>query len=64
LLQESWKDLFVLHLSQWAIPWDLGALMASRQAQLKSGGHISPCEEEIIDMEVKTMQVRAVYVMH
>ena len=23
LLQESWKDLFLLHFSQWSIPWDL-----------------------------------------
>jgi hypothetical protein len=31
--------------------------MASRQSQLKAGGHIRSNEEEITDMEVKTMQV-------
>ena len=35
--------------------------MASRQSQLKAGGHINPNEEEITDMEVKTMQVH--YIM-
>ncbi|XP_037047282.1 nuclear receptor subfamily 2 group E member 1 [Bradysia coprophila] len=29
LLQESWKELFLLNLSQWAVPWDLGALLDS-----------------------------------
>ncbi|CAH1184281.1 unnamed protein product, partial [Phyllotreta striolata] len=23
LLQESWKELFLLHLAQWSVPWDL-----------------------------------------
>jgi len=31
--------------------------MTSRMVQLKAGGHISQCEEEIVDMEIKTMQV-------
>ena len=31
--------------------------MATRQSQLKAGGHIKANEEEITDMEVKTMQV-------
>ena len=58
LLQESWKDLFILHLSQWAIPWDLSNLLMSRQNQLRKSGNIMPNEEEIIDMEMKSMQVR------
>ena len=31
--------------------------MSSRMVQLKAGGHISQSEEEIVDMEIKTMQV-------
>ena len=57
LLQESWKDLFLLHLSQWAVPWDLSNLLNTRQNSLRTNGHILPIEEEVFDMEVKTMQV-------
>ena len=57
LLQESWKDLFLLHLSQWAVPWDLANLLNTRQTSLRTNGHILPIEEEVFDMEVKTMQV-------
>ena len=59
LLQESWKDLFLLHLSQWAVPWDLSNLLNTRQNSLRTNGHILPIEEEVFDMEVKTMQVNA-----
>ena len=55
LLQESWKDLFLLHLSQWAVPWDLSNLLNTRQNSLRTNGHILPIEEEVFDMEVKTM---------
>lgn len=27
--QESWKELFLLNLAQWSVPWDLGALLES-----------------------------------
>lgn len=56
LLQESWKDLFLLHLSQWAVPWDLSHLLNGRQSSLRANGHIPAVEEEVFDMEVKTMQ--------
>ena len=58
LLQESWKDLFLLHLSQWAVPWDLSNLLNNRQNSLRTNGHILSIEEEVVDMEIKTMQVR------
>ena len=57
LLQESWKDLFLLHLSQWAVPWDLSNLLNTRQNSLRNNGHILSIEEEVVDMEIKTMQV-------
>ena len=58
MLQESWKDLFLLHLSQWAVPWDLSNLLNNRQNSLRTNGHILSIEEEVVDMEIKTMQVR------
>ena len=58
LLQESWKDLFLLHLSQWAVPWDLSNLLNTRQNSLRNNGHILSIEEEVVDMEIKTMQVK------
>lgn len=27
LLRESWKELFLLHLAQWSLPWDLTNLL-------------------------------------
>ena len=62
LLQESWKDLFILHLSQWAIPWDLSDLLTNRQTQLRKEGNILPSEDEIIDMEIKSMQVSTFFI--
>lgn len=32
-MQESWKELFLLHLSVWAVPWDLGTLLDSPSAR-------------------------------
>ena len=60
LLQESWKDLFLLHLSQWAVPWDLSNLLNNRQNSLRTNGHILSIEEEVVDMEIKTMQVSSI----
>ncbi|KAK4881257.1 hypothetical protein RN001_004576 [Aquatica leii] len=50
LLQESWKDLFLLHLAQWSVPWDLSALLSCPQARerLPSDLHTA--------MEIKTIQ--------
>ncbi|XP_072395297.1 protein dissatisfaction [Diabrotica undecimpunctata] len=33
LLQESWKELFLLHLAQWSVPWDLSTLLGCPQAR-------------------------------
>lgn len=34
LLQECWKDLFLLHLCQWSVAWDISHLLTARAAQL------------------------------
>lgn len=31
--QESWKELFLLNLAQWGVPWDLGTLLDSAQVR-------------------------------
>jgi hypothetical protein len=35
----------------------LANLLNTRQTSLRTNGHILPIEEEVFDMEVKTMQV-------
>lgn len=55
LLQESWKELFLLYLAQWSSPWDLGALMNQRLARHHAG---RPADNDLlIATEVKTIQV-------
>ena len=34
LLQECWKDLFLLHLCQWSVAWDISQLLTTRAASL------------------------------
>ena len=50
LLQESWKELFLLHLAQWSIPWDLSALLESPQARERLP------RDELTAAELKTIQ--------
>ncbi|XP_034245012.1 nuclear receptor subfamily 2 group E member 1 [Thrips palmi] len=49
LLQESWKELFLLHLAQWSIPWDLSALLESPQARDRLP------QDEVTAAELKTI---------
>ena len=37
LLQECWKDLFLLHLCQWSVAWDISHLLTARAASLSPG---------------------------
>lgn len=55
LLQESWKDLFLLHFSQWSIPWDLGSVLSARQSQLQLSSSSLLSDDKITEMEIKTM---------
>ena len=45
LLQECWKDLFLLHLCQWSVAWDISHLLTARAASLSAG----------LDTEVRTV---------
>lgn len=51
LLQESWKELFLLHLAQWSIPWDLSALLGCPQARDRLPPDLHTATE------IKTIQV-------
>ncbi|EEB19899.1 Orphan nuclear receptor NR6A1, putative [Pediculus humanus corporis] len=50
LLQESWKELFLLYLAQWSIPWDLTTLLNSSKARDRLP------QDEITANEIKTIQ--------
>ncbi|GJQ82917.1 hypothetical protein Trydic_g5920 [Trypoxylus dichotomus] len=50
LLQESWKELFLLHLAQWSVPWDLSALLGCTQARDRLPSDIHTATE------IKTIQ--------
>ena len=47
----------MLHLSQWAIPWDISTVIANRQAELGGSGNIKPSDMDVMDLELKTLQV-------
>lgn len=53
LLQESWKELFLLHLAQWSVPWDLSALLGCPQARERLPADLHTATE------IKTIQVSA-----
>lgn len=53
LLQESWKELFLLHLAQWSVPWDLSALLGCSQARERLPNDVHTATE------IKTIQVRS-----
>ncbi|KAK6633734.1 hypothetical protein RUM44_004341 [Polyplax serrata] len=50
LLQESWKELFLLYLAQWSIPWDLSTLLNSSKARDRLP------QDEVTANEIKTIQ--------
>ncbi|KAF6208428.1 hypothetical protein GE061_016884 [Apolygus lucorum] len=51
LLQDSWKELFLLHLAQWSIPWDLGPLLGGPKARERL-----PQDDPIVHLEINTIQ--------
>lgn len=55
LLQESWKELFLLHLAQWSVPWDLSSLLGCNQARERLPQDIHTATE------IKTIQVKRKY---
>ncbi|GAB0091443.1 nuclear receptor subfamily 2 group E member 1 [Sergentomyia squamirostris] len=50
LLQESWKELFLLNLAQWGVPFDLGALLDSPHVRDRVP------QDAVTLTEMKTMQ--------
>jgi hypothetical protein len=55
LLQESWKELFLLHLAQWSIPWDLSSLLNCSKARERIPN------DEITNIELITIQVNIIF---
>ncbi|XP_050094833.1 protein dissatisfaction-like [Anopheles aquasalis] len=51
LLQESWKELFLLNFAQWSVPWDLGGLLDSPHVRDRL-----PQQDAASQLEMKTMQ--------
>nr|CAD7402948.1 unnamed protein product [Timema cristinae] len=51
LLQESWKELFLIHLAQWSIPWDLSAVFGCSKARDRLP------QDDVTNNEIKTIQV-------
>lgn len=49
-MKESWKELFLLNLSQWAVPWDLGALLDSPPVRERVA------QDPLTTTEMKTIQ--------
>lgn len=39
LLRESWKELFLLHLAQWSLPWDLAHVLNFEKLESLAGLH-------------------------
>uniref|UniRef100_A0A182JGE2 Uncharacterized protein n=1 Tax=Anopheles atroparvus TaxID=41427 RepID=A0A182JGE2_ANOAO len=50
LLQESWKELFLLNFAQWSVPWDLSSLLDSPQVRDRLP------QDAPTQLEMKTMQ--------
>lgn len=50
LLQESWKELFLLNFAQWSVPWDLASLFDSPQVRERIP------DDSTTTMEMKTVQ--------
>lgn len=50
LLQESWKELFLLNFAQWSVPWDLSDKFESPQARERIP------DDQITATEIKTIQ--------
>jgi nuclear receptor subfamily 2 group A len=50
LLQESWKELFLLNFAQWSVPWDLATLFDSPQVRERIPDDTATC------VEMKTVQ--------
>ncbi|CRL02824.1 CLUMA_CG015867, isoform A, partial [Clunio marinus] len=50
LLQESWKELFLLNFAQWSVPWDLATLFDSPHVRERIPDDPTTC------VEMKTVQ--------
>ena len=58
LLQESWKELFLLNLAQWSVPWDLSELLLN---YIQTSHHLSNDFQTL--NEIKHIQVFGIKIL-
>lgn len=63
LLNESWKELFLLYLAQWSTApayWDLGALLTQRLVSRHGARLVA--DDLLLATEIKTIQVSYLFI--
>ncbi|KAH0944621.1 hypothetical protein HN011_000320 [Eciton burchellii] len=48
LLERSWTQLFLLHLAQWSVSWDITALLEDEQVRARLPMDDSPTNQELV----------------
>jgi len=52
LLERSWTQLFLLHLAQWSVSWDITALLEDEQVRSRLPMDDSPTNQELVLIQV------------
>lgn len=52
LLERSWTQLFLLHLAQWSISWDITALLEDEQVRSRLPADDNPTNQELVLIQV------------
>lgn len=52
LLERSWTQLFLLHLAQWSISWDITALLEDEQVRSRLPTDDNPTNQELVLIQV------------
>lgn len=56
LLERSWTQLFLLHLAQWSVSWDITALLEDEQVRARL-----PTDDNLTNQELVLIQVYQFY---
>lgn len=57
LLERSWTQLFLLHLAQWSVSWDITALLEDEQVRSRL-----PTDDNLTNQELVLIQVYQFYI--
>lgn len=52
LLERSWTQLFLLHLAQWSVSWDITALLEDEQVRARLPTDDNPTNQELVLIQV------------